>query len=241
MHRISTKSVQIILMVAAIIFILEMIFTGASLLFSALFLGFLTYLGWRYFDHIGGKVMFWFGLLSLLLNVLNLVSVQFLIIATLFIFLMSLRKSSRETEHISLDQPGEPSYGTSPGWLKSEPLLPNRWIGDVKTPGEPYLWRDVNIHGGVGDRVIDLSNAVWSDEAVVSVRHMVGHISVYVPYEVEVSVSHSTLFGRLTLFQEERGLKNESVHYRTTNYDTSDLRVRIIISVISGDVEVKRR
>lgn len=76
---------------------------------------------------------------------------------------------------------------------------------------------------------------------VISIRHMVGNIQVYVPYEVEVSIHHSSVFGRAHIFDKHHwNLMNKSLLYQTKAYDTNFPRVKIVTSVLSGDIEVKR-
>jgi len=76
---------------------------------------------------------------------------------------------------------------------------------------------------------------------VISIRHIMGKIEIYVPYEVEVSIHHSSVFGRAHIFSQHHWeLMNKSLFYQTENYDTSYPRVKIITSIFSGDIEVKR-
>ena len=96
-----------------------------------------------------------------------------------------------------------------------------------------YEWQDINIHGGIGDRIIDLSNTVLpEDTAVISIRHLVGNIVIYVPYEVEIMIHHSAIFGRSYILNEYiHNLMNQIISYKTKNYDTTYPRVKIITSI----------
>lgn len=121
-------------------------------------------------------------------------------------------------------------------------LFNERFFDDFRTEETAYQWKDVNMHGIYGDRVIDLSNTVLPyDTAIISIRHLVGNIEIYVPYEVEVSIHHSSIFGRASIFGEYHGrLMNKSLHYETKKYNTAHQRVKIVTSLFSGDIEVKR-
>lgn len=90
--------------------------------------------------------------------------------------------------------------------------------------------------------LLDLSNTVLpNDTAVISIRHVIGNIEIYVPYEVEVSIHHSSVFGKAHILGKHHlKLMNKSIHYQTANYDTAYPRVKIITSLFSGDIEVKR-
>lgn len=114
-------------------------------------------------------------------------------------------------------------------------------FGDQSTTEHAYYWQDINIHGAFGDRVIDLSNTVLpEDTAVISIRHLIGNIEIHVPYEVGVSIHHSSIFGRAHILGEHRNLMNQSLSYQTEGYTATYPRVKIITSLLSGDIEVKR-
>src|SRR5699024_42966 len=113
---------------------------------------------------------------------------------------------------------------------------------EQKTSDTAYQWRDIHIHGAFGARVIDLSNTVLPNEtAVISIRHLMCYIEIYVPYEVEVSIQHSSIFVRTHIFGEHHwNLVNKTLFYQTENYDQATPRVKIVTSILSGDIEVKR-
>ena len=168
--------------------------------------------------------------------------VKLFIIGVLLYLLYRYYQAKKGPETICLFvKPDEESDEEDP-LINIEPLFKNRFLGDLRTKDHPYEWRDINIHGGFGERTIDLSNTVLPvDEAVISIRHFAGKIMIYVPYEVEVSVHHSSLFGRVHLFNKHHiKLMNHSVSYQTKEYVHQKPRVKIITSIFSGDLEVKR-
>lgn len=173
-------------------------------------------------------------------SVLNLLAVRFLIIAAIIIFIINYSKSKNEATQFEPILPdGEKKYETI---LKVDPLFDHKLFDDQLTEDVAYQWKDINIHGAFGDRIIDLSNTVLpNDTAVISIRHVIGNIEIYVPYEVEVSIHHSSVFGKAHILGKHHlKLMNKSIHYQTANYDTAYPRVKIITSLFSGDIEVKR-
>lgn len=227
-------------MITIAILLIELMFFGGGFIFTALFLGFLMYLGWKNYHSLFGKVLFWVGTVSLVLNVLNMVAVRFLFIALIILFFIQYRRSKDEPDYIK-PRFSEGESLQAEGITEVKPLFQHRLFGDQQTDDVPYQWRDVNIHGGFGDRVIDLSNTVIPEEAVISIRHFIGHIQIYVPYEVEVSVHHSVMFGQLSIFQQpEMKLFNQSVSFQTKHFQQGKPRVKIVTSIFSGDIEVKR-
>ncbi|WP_280769794.1 cell wall-active antibiotics response protein LiaF [Salipaludibacillus daqingensis] len=241
--RIPTRTFNLILMITMVILLFELMFSGGGIIFTALFLGFLMYLGWKNYESVVGKVLFWVGAVSLALNVLSMVAVRFLFIALIVLFFLQYRRSRKEPDYIKprFTESGLNTNEQVETLTEIKPLFQHRFFGDLETEDVPYQWRDVNIHGAFGDRVIDLSNTVIPEEAVISIRHFIGNIIIYVPYEVEVSVHHSSVFGRLSIFQQhEMKLMNQSVVYRTENFQQGKPRVKIVTSIFSGDIEVKR-
>lgn len=239
-RKIPTTTLNWVIMITLAILLVELLTFGGGFLFTALFLGFLIFLGWKNYHSLFGKVLFWVGIVSLVLNVLNMYAVRFLVIALIILFFLQYRKSKHEPEYIKprFDANAGPETETL---TEIKPLLQHRFYGEQKTEDVPYQWRDVNIHGGFGDRIIDLSNTVIQEDAIISIRHFMGSIKIYVPYEVEVSVQHSCMFGHLSVFQShERKLFNQSVAFQTKNYQQGKPRVKIVTSIFSGDIEVRR-
>ncbi|WP_096438266.1 cell wall-active antibiotics response protein LiaF [Alteribacter populi] len=239
-QRISTEAFNWIFLIGAVLFVFEVLFFGGGFAFGVIFLALLLYIGRKYYHKLIGKLCFWIGLVSLVFTVLNLMAVRFLFISLVCLFFYRYYRSKKDPETL------EPEFGEQPGsqvepMVYVLPLFKNRFIGQQKTSEVPYAWRDINIQGGIGDRIIDLSNTVIPDNAIISIRHGVGNIKIFVPYEVEVSVSHSAWFGRATIFQEKNTkLFNQQLAYQTAEYDERKPRVKIVTSVLSGDIEVKR-
>ncbi|WP_456275231.1 cell wall-active antibiotics response protein LiaF [Bacillus sp. AK128] len=244
LQRLTTETINKLLIIAVILLVVELSFSNGGLIVTLIFSSLLTYLGWKRYQKLWAKILFWSGLILLLITVLNMVAFRFLFIAAIILFLIHYTRSQKTPEKIipyfdnyhkgTLEEINEPL-------LKVEPLLQQRIFGDLKTSDEAYRWSDINIHGGVGNRIIDLSNTVLPDESIISIRHFVGNMTIYVPYEVEVCIVHSSLMGRANVFgnYHER-LMNQSIIYQTEGYNIKKPRVKILTSIWSGDIEVKR-
>ncbi|MGJ9457543.1 cell wall-active antibiotics response protein LiaF [Oceanobacillus sp. CF4.6] len=237
---LSTDYFNWILIIGVILFIFEIAFFYGGTIIPALFSALFMYIGWKYFHRLWGKILFWISLISLVFAVLNLLAVRFLIIAAVVLFIMNYSKSKKKMEHYEPILPGGEVREETV--IEIDALFKSTFLDDQITDDTAYQWKDINIHGAFGDRVIDLSNTVLpKDTAVISIRHLVGNIVIYVPYEVEVSIHHSSIFGRgHILGNHHLQLMNKSLFYQTANYDTSQQRVKIITSLFSGDIEVKR-
>ncbi|WP_026907304.1 cell wall-active antibiotics response protein LiaF [Paucisalibacillus globulus] len=237
--KLKTDTLNWIVIIGVILLIFEIIFHFGGAIIPALFSALFAYIGWKNFQHLWGKVLFWIFLVFFVFSILNLWAVRFLIVVVIVLWLKDYYES-KNSKHLEPNLPH--NVINDEKVIKVKPLFENTFFDDLQTEDTAYQWRDVNIHGAFGDRVIDLSNTVIPNEtAVISIRHLVGNIEIYVPYEVEVSIHHSSVFGRAYIFDEkDTNLINKSLLYQTENYDTTYPRVKIITSLFSGDIEVKR-
>ncbi|MBU9721928.1 cell wall-active antibiotics response protein [Bacillus alkalicola] len=236
-----TNTYNWIFIIGIVLLFLELFLLKPGLIFGIAFLSFLVYIGWRSYQNMVGKVFFWVGVIGLFFTLINLIALRFIIAAVLVMFFVNYQKTKKNPDYISLEIMDEDINSLPEPLVKVESLFSSKLFGDQKTSETPYQWRDVNIHGGIGDRVIDLSNTVLPEEAVISVRHLIGNIKVYVPYEVEVHVHHSSVFGRASVFHKKHvSLFNQSFTYQTENFPNGKPRVKIFTSLLSGDIEVKR-
>jgi lia operon protein LiaF len=241
LKRFSTDTFNWILIIGGILLIFEIAFFFGGTIIPALFSALVVYFGWRKFYHLWGKIIFWIGVVSLVLSILNLMAVRFLLVALVVLFIINYYKTKKDPALLTPDI--MENRTTSDDIVTTvQPLFTHRLFGDQNTSETAYKWRDINIHGGFGDRMVDLSNTVLpNDTAVISIRHLIGNIQIFVPYEVEVSIHHSSVFGRAYVFGEtDWKLMNQSLIYQTALYDSSLPRVKIITSIFSGDIEVVR-
>lgn len=242
-NRLSTNTLNWIIVIGVILFIIEIAFFNGGILWAALFFGFLLYIGRKNYAAMWGKVFFWVGLIGLIISILNMIAVRFLIIVFIVLLLIDYLKANKEPERIEpifyIDTDGTRQKETV---IKTNPLFTNLFYGTQETEQPAYEWHDINIHGGVGDRIIDLSNTVLpNDTTVISIRHLIGNITIYVPYEVEFMIHHSAIFGRAYILNEHHHhLMNQVLSYKTEHYEDQVPRVKIITSIGSGNVEVKR-
>ncbi|WP_404454156.1 cell wall-active antibiotics response protein LiaF [Oceanobacillus kapialis] len=242
MHKkFSTDTLNWILIIGGILLIFEIAFFFGGTIIPAIFSALIIYFGWRKYYRLWGKVVFWIGVISLVLSILNLMAVRFLLIALIILFIINYYKSKKEPMHVVPDSMRNRA-ATDEVVTRIKPLFTHQLFGDQQTNDMAYGWQDINIHGGFGDRIVDLSNTVLpNDTAIISIRHAIGNIQIFVPYEVEVSLHHSSVFGRAYVFGEtDWKLMNHSIIYQTAHYDTAVTRVKVITSIFSGDIEVVR-
>ncbi|WP_171038215.1 cell wall-active antibiotics response protein LiaF [Aquibacillus sediminis] len=236
--RNSTDIVHILLFAMVVLFVFELIFINMGHLVSILIWLAFIYYGKKRYSRMRGKVLFWLGVFLLTVTILNTLAFKFLLFILIVYLIVKWYKAKQEPTYMQPEFSVDEHEGIS-----EEPILfTNKWFGQQRTKRQAYEWKDVNIQSGVGDTVIDLSYTVIpKSDPVVVVRHLVGNVQIVVPYDVEVSVHHSSLFGSVDIFDyHEQHTWNRVVHLQSENYQQATKRVRIFTSVLVGKIEVKR-
>ncbi len=130
----------------------------------------------------------------------------------------------------------------SPKRVKRERM---RWFGnqDYFNQSTTYPFDDINIVRVFGNDVIDLTEvALVGTNNVIVVRKSFGTTHVIVPLGVEVDLSASAVYGHLDfLGLVESDLRNESVKFQSHHFLNANKRVKVVISVLFGDIEVIRQ
>ncbi|MCR8645344.1 cell wall-active antibiotics response protein LiaF [Paenibacillus sp. N1-5-1-14] len=113
-------------------------------------------------------------------------------------------------------------------------------LGGLRLGGDPYVLRDSSVWFMFGEVHIDLSMAlIEQKETTILLQGMIGDIDIRVPEELGLSVEAFSFMGPIDVEEErENGLMNR-IHYRSANYDTSANQVKVLISYIVGDIDVK--
>jgi len=239
-RRLSTDTLNLILLIGAVLLVLEIVFFNGGILLVSISFAFLMYVGWRNLDKTWGLLSFWSGAIALFIAIMNTMAVKFLIFAAIVLFIMDYQRNRKHPEFLEPNL--EKQTAQKEKLIKITPLFNHRFFGPERTAEPVYEWHDVNIYSVYGNKKIDLTRTVLpNDTAIIAIRQLIGDIEIHVPYEVEVSIHHSSVFGRAHIFGDHHGrLMNQALYYQTENYQTSGPRVKIITSLFSGDIEVKR-
>ncbi|KKI89605.1 cell wall-active antibiotics response protein [Bacillus sp. SA1-12] len=242
--NIKSDYVNWILLIGILLLLLEVLFfNGGLIIVFVLSIG-CIYLGKKWKPRVMGKIFFWIGWIWLIVNVLNMITFRYFLCVVLLYFLVQFFQSQKQPKQIKpiIVKDGSDSETETEPFIKRQKIFDNKFFGTQKSPEHVYEWDDVNIQVGVGNTVIDLSDTVLPNgEAIISIRSLIGNVQILVPYEVGVHVNHSILAGTVAFFQdqEERAL-NESIVYETAEYDKAEQKVKLITSLITGKLEVKR-
>ncbi|KUP09109.1 hypothetical protein Q75_01325 [Bacillus coahuilensis p1.1.43] len=198
------------------------------------------YIGRKRYDHTLGKILFWIGLISFIITIIDSIAFQFFLIALLLYVLFEYRNSKKTPIIHRYEMVDHREIKDE--MIRTKPLFQQTLFQGTSTPESVYEWNDINVQGLFGDHIVDLSYTVLpKGESVIFIRNTIGNVKILVPYEVEVSIQHSTIAGAVTIFshQEQTGL-NKMMHYKTAAYDDAPVKVKMITSLVVGDLEVHR-
>lgn len=114
--KIKTDYVHWIFLISVILFLIEVIFfNGALIFFLPLFLGCL-YIGRKRLPKITGKLLFWFGLISLVITMLSMITFRFLLLIALIYIIYEFIRSKQTPSYI------EPQLKAEPITIDDDPL-----------------------------------------------------------------------------------------------------------------------
>lgn len=173
-----------------------------------------------------------FGLAVILFFKINIFG---LIMAGLFIFFgyNILKKESTRNEQKEADAQSYHTHTSTKNVKKS-------LIGEVHYTRSRFELEDLTIQHGIGDVKIDLTKALIRDgETVIVVNGWVGDIDIYVPYDLNVSVDASISLGDLDILGQREGGVSRNISMKTTHYEDATKKVKLILSLFVGDIDVR--
>lgn len=246
---------------------LIIIFTGIGILFDTLnimhfhpgklFPFLILYFAVRLLDRgrkIFGGILLLFGLLFFLdawlsIRVGDLIGFVFSI-AIMYWGWQLIRSKKKEIE----PPPASIPHETVQSELAKDPIPPHRshfdytmgfpeikqsLIGNLFLTGNRWELKDMNIWNGIGEVKIDLSRAlIHQGETVIMLNGWIGDIDIYVPYDLDISLMAQVNIGDIDVFGNKQGGLNRSVSLTTSTYQNAEKRVRIIVNLLIGDIDI---
>ncbi len=243
LNKVKSEYISWIFLLGIIMLFLEFTFFNRGLVFSFLIYIGMIYFGRKWMPKTRGKLLFWLGIVLLIITIFSMITVRFFLLAILVHFIIQYVQSRKKPTYIKPEIKEQPDVVLEKKPLiKKEPLFSNQLFGQQKTPEYGYEWRDINIQTGIGDTIIDLSYTVLpKGETVMFIRNSIGNIRVLVPYDIEICVNHSVMVGSTEILEFE-GSKvfNQNLQVQTPGFETAEQRIKIFTSSFIGDLEVKR-
>lgn len=229
------------LLIACVMVLLEATINGEGIVFTILICAGLMYFGRKRMPKRSGKILFWAGVVIAIITILGMYTFKLILVA-LVVYIIVQFYQSKQNPFVIKPQVNDEVTHSSEDLYKKESLLKNIVFGTQQTPEHVYEWNDINIQCGAGDTIIDLSETLLpSGESVIFIRGLIGNITIFVPYEIEVAVKHSVFAGNTVIFDyQDSKMFNQAVSYRTKDYNESDKKVKIMTSLFAGSLEVKR-
>lgn len=146
----------------------------------------------------------------------------------------------RKDENVKENEAERISYSTKTEKVLVSPSIKSSFIGDIRLTKERFELRDMNIRNGIGDIKIDLSRAIIDEgETVIVIHGLIGDIDVYVPYDLDVSVQASVTVGDIEVFENRQSGFNRTIFVESKDFRQSPRRVKIVLSLFIGDLDVR--
>ncbi|WP_239094355.1 cell wall-active antibiotics response protein LiaF [Bacillus sp. B15-48] len=242
LNKLKSDSYSWIFLIGAMLLLLEVTFFNHGLIFSLFVSGTMIYFGRKLYERSTGKLLFWVGLFFFISSIIGMMTFRLLLLAILLYVVIRFARSKKQPEMIrpTLEEP-KPIVAESEVIVESS-IFKNTMFGNQKTPQHVYEWNDINIITGIGDTMIDFSYTVLpKGETIVFIRHFIGNIKVFVPYDIEVNVRHSALIGESEIldFRKERSF-DQMLSVKSADYEKADKKIKIFTSMVIGDIEVRR-
>lgn len=119
-------------------------------------------------------------------------------------------------------------------------LKRHSFTSSLKWDLEPYQLYDQSLWHVVGECDIDLSLAILDgSETTLLFQGVFGDIDIMIPDDLGVEIEATVLFGQIDLGRDrETGFLNRW-KWRSPNYETADQKVKLNLSYIVGDIDIR--
>ena len=239
--KMKSEAISRILVFTVLLLLIEITFFNGGLLISIGAAALCIYFGVKRLHKKSGVPFLLLGLLIGISTILNMFTFKLILLIMLGLFINKFWQTKKRPATFEPES-AEQRNGNPEQIQRKSLFFKNSFSGNDQSTRQVYEWEDINIQSGFGDIVIDLSNTVLpSGENFISVRNIAGTIRVLVPYEMEVMVLHSVIYGSVSILdnQDQRAF-NETVQYHTALYDESSHKIKILTATVAGKLEVKR-
>lgn len=120
------------------------------------------------------------------------------------------------------------------------PPFRNFLIGDLHLINQQFELTDLNLSFGIGDIKIDLTKAIIPEgETTLVVSGLLGDVDLYIPYDLDISVSTTIITGNIEVLGQKKAGVNCQIALETAGYKEATRKVKISVSLLAGDLDVR--
>lgn len=219
---------QRLMIVTLVLFFIELLFIRTGFLVPIGFASLCMYFGWKKRKKLIWKIVGWLGIIILIGLAFELITIRLLFLVLLIWALVQLSNKKKTAKNV-LEHDSSAS-------------IQNIIIGHQGTPPSPYVWKDISFNQLLGDTRIDLTGTVLPErECYIIAQQAIGEMTVVVPYNVEFSVRHTSLFGETKVVESTANSNwKQNIYYETVGFQSSTSRVRIMTTGFFSRVKVIR-
>ncbi|GGA48338.1 cell wall-active antibiotics response protein LiaF [Paenibacillus physcomitrellae] len=116
----------------------------------------------------------------------------------------------------------------------------HNFVQSIHWDRDPWVLRNIGMMHVLGELDVDLSLAIVEDgDHILMFQGVVGDLDLVLSEDYGVEIDAFVFFGRIGLGREsDTGLMNR-IHWRSPNYEQSEQKVKIIVSYLVGDVDIR--
>jgi lia operon protein LiaF len=115
-----------------------------------------------------------------------------------------------------------------------------KMIESLQWNKRPWSLHPMSIWNVIGEIKLDLGLAIWEEpEVTIILQGVIGDIDVIVPENVGVSLTSFVVFGQIEVELEKEAGVWSKINWQSPNYHTSTNKVKLIVSYIVADIDVK--
>ncbi|MDR0266933.1 cell wall-active antibiotics response protein LiaF [Paenibacillus sp.] len=104
---------------------------------------------------------------------------------------------------------------------------------------QPWVMRSMSVWHVLGEADLDLSLAIPEDKhTVIMFQGIMGDMDLQIPEYYGVEIEAFVLFGSIEFRgQRDNGMMNR-LNWKSSNYETSEQKVKFIVSYLVGDLDI---
>ncbi|WP_025025847.1 cell wall-active antibiotics response protein LiaF [Caldalkalibacillus mannanilyticus] len=151
-----------------------------------------------------------------------------------------IERDFSSTVHSTVDDI-DPEFDDMNSYIFGNVRRRKQWLGEMKIGATPWELDDMQVWQGVGDLKLDLTKAILvKGESYIDLSGWIGEITVKIPRDMPIKVQASTQLGEVSLINNDQSGATVYNSFATDDYEFAEQKVKLNISLIVGQITVKR-